>query len=373
MTHANHRGRRWFLAAGAGLGAAAASGLAIRLDEEDGRAEYEQCAEAIWRHSDRTDVPFPAAQRELVRYATLAANKINTQPWFFRLLEDAIVVLPDFYGRSAPSDTDGHDLFVSLGCAVENMVQAAGAFGLQASPSFERSSGNIVGAIESAARRAPPLFDAIPRRQSTRGAYSGRQVPAEQLRLLEAAGSASCVSALMVTEQKRLERILEYCFAKDEHVEARQARSWIHYSYREALTTRDGMFVKLDGYSIVPAPIARALMGVNLNVRRTAARMNWGRELHTAACVVILVSQRNDPAHWVEAGRCCQRLTLQATALGIRTAYISKPLDAPDVRGQFATEFGVGGQRPDAIIRFGYAPERLRSLRRPVDQVIRDA
>jgi nitroreductase len=109
---------------------------------------------------------------------------------------------------------------------------------------------------------------------------------------------------------------------------------------------------------------------VNLNLRRTALRMSWKSELRTAAGVVICVSERNDPAHWIEAGRCCQRLTLQAAALGIRTAYISKPLDAPDIREQFAREFGAGGRRPDAIVRFGYAPERLRSLRRPLDQVI---
>ncbi|HUA81838.1 MAG TPA: hypothetical protein VL997_15795 [Dyella sp.] len=82
------------------------------------------------------------------------------------------------------------------------------------------------------------------------------------------------------------------------------------------------------------------------------------------------MSDKNEPAYWVEAGRCNQRFALQATALGIRHTFINQPVEVPAVRRQLAAYLGVGDRRPDLVMRFGYGPELLKSLRRPVEQVI---
>jgi hypothetical protein len=87
----------------------------------------------------------------------------------------------------------------------------------------------------------------------------------------------------------------------------------------------------------------------------------------------VFVSDRNEPAGWVEAGRCCQRFALQATALRLRHAFINQPVEVAAVRGQFATYLGIGGRRPDLVMRFGYGPELPKSLRRPVERVILEA
>ena len=58
--------------------------------------------------------------KELVRFATLAANGHNTQPWRFRIAEQSIRVMPDFSRRTPVVDPDDHHLYASLGCAAEN-------------------------------------------------------------------------------------------------------------------------------------------------------------------------------------------------------------------------------------------------------------
>jgi len=77
-----------------------------------------------------------------------------------------------------------------------------------------------------------------------------------------------------------------------------------------------------------------------------------------------------DPAHWVQAGRSYQRFALQATALGIKHAFVNQPVEVPVVRGQLASYLGIGDRRPDLVIRFGSAGEMPFSLRRSVDQVL---
>ena len=102
-------------------------------------AEFAQIRRSLARVSSLA----PDAQRELARYGTLAASNHNSQPWRFRLPERGIVVLPEF-GRQGPvEDYDGHELFVSLGCAVENIEQAADAFGFRAATAFDARSGGM--------------------------------------------------------------------------------------------------------------------------------------------------------------------------------------------------------------------------------------
>lgn len=101
--------------------------------------------------------------------------------------------------------------------------------------------------------------------------------------------------------------------------------------------------------------LAKAL--ITFGQVRTAARRTCGR------------LQRHR-AHWIEAGRCYQRLALQAAALDLRTAFINQPVEVPALRSQFATFLGIGDRRPDLVMRIGRGPEMPRSLRRPVEQVL---
>ena len=145
-----------------------------------------------------------------MRYATLAANSHNTQPWQFRLADRAIVVLPDAGRRLAAVDPDDHHLFASLGSAVENIVETARAFGLQAVPAYDPGTHGIRVDLEQGRQERTDLLDAIPHRQSTRAAYDGRAVSPEHLRLLEAAGNGDGVRMLLFTEPKQCEAILDY-------------------------------------------------------------------------------------------------------------------------------------------------------------------
>jgi hypothetical protein len=62
---------------------------------------------------------------------------------------------------------------------------------------------------------------------------------------------------------------------------------------------------------------------------------------------------------------------LQATAFGLKCAFINQPVEVPEVRAQFAAFLGTADRRADLLMRFGHGPDMPRSLRRPVEDVIR--
>ena len=308
---------------------------------------------------------------ELVRYATLAANSHNTQPWRFTVDERRITIAPDFARRCPAVDPDDHHLFASLGCAAENLAHAAAAVGLRATPAFEANAVSI--RLEPTPPVRSPLLEAIPRRQCTRAAYDGRPVATESLRLLEQAGTADGVAMLVITDRAEISKFADYV-VEGNTVQMRnkafmnELKDWLRFNAREAVASMDGLFAAASGDPSLPGWQARLLLPFVFT--ESAENGKYRAHIHSSAGIAVFVSDHDDRAHWVKAGRAYQRFALQATALGLKHAFINQPVEVPRVRQQLASYMGLGERRPDLIVRFGIGPDLPRSLRRPVRYVI---
>lgn len=171
---------------------------------------YDAVARQTWRLGALHGLEGAALGKELVRYATLAPSSHNTQCWKFAIEDKAITILPDMSRRTPAVDPDDHHLFVSLGCAAENLVQAALAHGLSGEVRFDAASDAIRVTLAPIQARASVLFKAIPERQCTRGDYDGKPLLNEELRLLEGAGTADGVRVLLLTERSAMEQVLDH-------------------------------------------------------------------------------------------------------------------------------------------------------------------
>jgi len=323
----------------------------------------------VWRPLD------PArGARELVRAATLAANSHNTQPWRFILSDNGITIRPDLVRRCPAVDPDDHHLFASLGCAAENLVQAAPMLGLNASVEVDTTDpGSVFIALERSAPWHHALADAITQRQCTRAKYDGRAVSSEDLRTIETAGSLCGVECLVVTERSRIEAILDYVIQgntmqmRDPAFMA-ELISWIRFNDSMAIEHLDGLAARSSGNPALPAWLARRLLKFVFTEKGENDR--YAEHVRSSAGIAVFVSSRNDKAGWVAAGRAYQRFALQATALGIRNALLNQPVEVSFLRPQIAAYLGLGVRRPDLIVRFGRGASLPPSLRRPVTAVI---
>jgi hypothetical protein len=312
--------------------------------------------------------------RELVRYATLAPSSHNTQCWTFRLHDQAIVIAPDLSRRCPVVDPDDHHLHVSLGCAIENLAHAALAAGLQAETRFDPAGqGAITVNLEATRASATPLFQAISERQCTRGDYDGKPVTNDELRLLQRAGTGQGVQLMLLTERAAMERVLEVVVAANsaqmgDAAFVAELKSWIRFGAAEAQRTGDGLFSGTTGSPVLPRWLGSPLMGLFFTPKSENER--YARQIRNSSGIAVFVSEANDMAHWIEVGRCYERFALQATALGLRNAFLNQPVEVGAIRPQFASALGLGSQRPDLVVRFGRGPAMPLSMRRPVQAVL---
>ena len=132
-------------------GGAAAAGVYV-LAEFTPWLDYDGQTQRIWVSS--THGAGPSDQmRTLIHYATLAANGHNTQPWKFAIQENAIEIHPDTTRRLPVVDPDNRELWISLGCALENLLIAARAGGFNPEVTYPDTADLISVRLTPGARR----------------------------------------------------------------------------------------------------------------------------------------------------------------------------------------------------------------------------
>lgn len=172
-----------------------------------GGLNYEEAVKRKWRSSSGDESKGAPLMRELVRYASLAPSSHNTPCWKFGMGQHSISVVSDLSRRCPAVDLDDHHLFVSLGCATENLVQAALANGLMGEATFKMVPADVIQVDLHPARAiASPLHEAMIWRQCTRAEFDGRAISSEELGLLQRAGSGQGIKLVLLTEKPSMEK-----------------------------------------------------------------------------------------------------------------------------------------------------------------------
>lgn len=362
--------RRDLLLGAAAVTAGGTGAALFGLRQMGSMAEYDAAAAA-----SRSPLSQSPAARDLLRFATLAANSHNTQPWRFTLVSGGIEIRPDLSRRLAAVDPDDHHLYASLGCAAENLSIAAAARGKVGEISFNPKADGIVRfGFGNGPPQAANLFDAIATRQCTRGDYDGRPINADDLQVLRAAtGSVPGVDLVLIVDRPQIDQVRDLVIAGNSAQIAdpafmRELKAWLRFNPRQAMLTSDGLFSATSGYPVLPdwlGPLA-------IDTLFTAGAENdkYARQIASSAGIAVFVAEKDDPEHWILAGRACQRFALQATALGMKHAFINQPVEVRALRPELAGLIGLPGRRPDIVMRFGYGPALPFSARRPLEAVL---
>jgi nitroreductase len=381
----------------AGAGAAALAGLGYRAWDRGVLSGSKGPAYSPW--GDWEGTPADGIKRPL-RAAILASNPHDTQPWLFKVGENAITVFADRERHLGTFDPFRREMHLGLGAAIENFVLAARAFGLFADVvpmdgalSLSPNTSPIPAArVEltpmTAARDA--LFAAIPNRHTNRGPYRADQsISSESLHRLTGLVTSDDVRVAFVEDKhargelgalivEATERIIG-----DSEMSADSAR-WFRTGRRDINAHRDGVTVDTAGLSPLMTTAAKLLPDMDAkSADRYWLSMTGDTQVPTAPVFgIVLVRDRLNMRWSIEAGRAWQRLHLAATAEGLGAQPLNQPVEWIDRSAMIGKDdsFGpaiikfstVSGWEPTFIFRLGVA-ERAANLspRRTLDEVLR--
>lgn len=317
----------------------------------------------------------PSVVNEILRLTALAPSSHNTQPWRIRVEGSRLTLRPDYQRRLPVVDPDDHALYISLGCALENLVLGARGLGLAAEVDpFPHGDDRIDITLVHAGRPTSPGLDRwIELRQVSRSRYDGRPIPADLLeRLTDAAQQPGARMHVLCGEDaiRPLARLagegtrLQF---SDPAFVAELLR-WVRFTRWEARLSGDGITLRSLGLPSVPRAIGMPLLRLGARPAREALRVE--RQVRSSSAILVFTADRMDRDRWVSLGRCFQRITLAATAAGLQHAHANMPCEVPALRERLRRSLGEGAGHPLLMIRLGWGRRRPRSSRRSVAHII---
>jgi nitroreductase len=337
----------------------------------------------------------------LVRAAILAASPHNTQPWLFKVTNSSIELYIDTNRNVGALDPFLREEHIGMGCALENLMLAAAAYGYQATATLlpanlgsipVQSGPKLLARVDlvSGKHEESELFDAIPRRHTNRSAYHPHQPIPPRLvdTLSRLASEQRDLRLFLFTAEADRRKIVEISSAakakiySDLEVE-RGSNRWIRTNWAEVQKFRDGLSMDAFGLSSSATAVAKMMPGWLLQWAASRSGANDYSELMLSAPLIgiITVRDRYDREQCLGAGRVWQRAHLLATARGLAGRPCNESVEMIDhekaqgkpalVAGLLAEVLGDPIWQPTFVFYMGY-PKRTAnaSPRRSIESVI---
>ena len=314
---------------------------------------------------------------EFVRYATLAPSGHNTQPWKFSITGDCIRIFPDFTRALPVVDPDNRELYISLGCALENLAIAAKYVGyapeVKYFPAGEPDECLLVTMTHSNVTEDNNLFHAIPKRHTNRREYNKQQIPAADLKKIESVLIEEGVTSLVLTEPGAIKEIIELVregnmIQMNDDAFMDEITSWIRFSDSEAELHLDGLTSRAMGKSPAPGWLGRMFMRIFVGAKSQSKTDE--KNIRSSPALMVVISEKNDKKSWIGVGRSFERIALTLTTLNIENAHLNQPCEVSQLKNQLQQHLALGSAHPQLLLRIGYAEPLPRSPRRPYQQVL---
>jgi nitroreductase len=290
--------------------------------------------------------PIQEQLRFLLNYAILAPSSKNTQPWKFSVAGDTIAIFADLSRCQPVADRDRRELYISLGCALQNLLAAVVTLHSGGTPSGDRARTGV---------------RCIIARRTQRGVYRDEPILEPLRRGLLASGSAPGLRVDLTDDPLIFSRVVELNLQADEMEFAdpmfrKELGTWVAQGSFGA----SGLLSRIRGFLL-----ARVNLGAAVGRHNAAV-------LSSAPLLGLISARRDDPMSQVQTGQALERLWLHATRLGLALQPMGQALEIPSLRAEFARIIPELGWVPEQVFRVGYPlrPERGHTPRRPLDQVL---
>jgi hypothetical protein len=283
----------------------------------------------------------------------------NTQPWKFKIEENTIEIHPDFNRALPIVDADNHALYISLGCATENIVIVAKNDGFNATVKLLKDKNNIdfirvVFAYKTDTNK-DDLFNCIAKRQVTRNAYNSTQIDSEHLNQLKETFNFKSVHITFFTSPDTINKLKPFIIEGSNlqfqnKLFVNELVSWIRFSKHEVEAKEDGIW-----HASMAMPATGRFLGTIIMKQFVSAKSEakrWNKLINTSAGFVLFSVKKNTAEHWVSLGRTFQRFALTATKLNINHAHVNMPCEELSVRTKMASYLNLENNIPLLLLVF---------------------
>ncbi|MBW4666596.1 MAG: nitroreductase [Cyanomargarita calcarea GSE-NOS-MK-12-04C] len=315
----------------------------------------------------------------LLNYAVLAPSSHNTQPWLFKIQDEAINFYADRTRSLSIADPQGRELIISCGTALFNLRIALHHFGYKGKITTWTDPNNpdllariqLGDAIQESADEHL-LFQAIPKRHTYRRDYQDWDVPESLLKWLQADVEQEG-AWLDIVRGDIARQVVADLVVQGDHLQMAdpnfrsELAAWIHKSDSKS---HDGIPIYaqgIDEHLDFAAPLFAFVLRTFDMGDSIAER---SQKLVTQSPVIAVLGTKDDnTSDWLAAGQALERVLLRGQVIGLSASFLNQPIQLPELRSQLRKLLKEPGY-PQILLRLGFGMEVKPTPRRSVNEVV---
>lgn len=311
----------------------------------------------------------------LLNYAILAPSSHNTQPWLWEVNGNEVTLFADRSRVMSALDPNGRELIMSCGAALQHLRLAIRAFGYADIVSLfpNPRQPDLLAYVRLAAPHAACpedefLFNFIGERHTNRRLFQQKTVPDALLLALQEEAEREGAWLYIAPGPDERAAITELIAAGDviqgdNRAIRRDVAGWVAPAHSARL---DGIPSEALGIHDVVSHVAPFAMRWLNNGEKQADK---DLELaESAPAIVVLGTDDEGPAAWLDAGQALARILLRARAAEVWASFFSQPIQVDTLWTQLRHVIGRSGV-PQLVFRLGYAEPVPATPRRPPGDV----
>ena len=309
----------------------------------------------------------------LIEVASGAPSLHNTQPWRFRVTDDAVELYADPARRLAV-DPDGREMLISCGAALFGLRLAVRSLGYIAKVDIVPGGGPVLARV----RPGPPsavtaeersMLKAVLRRHTHRGPFEPGPLPAGLLAGLQGDARAEGAELAVVDSaagRRELAVIARVAGRRQDGDPGSRAEAY-RWSRDAASPARDG--VPAHAFPAAPGRVPGRLPQRDFDLGRGLGLITAGGP--AAPVTAVLATPGDTRPDWLRAGQALHRLLLRAAGQWVFASLNSQPLEEPGTRaviGGFLTPPAF----PQMLLELGVSRIAHATARRPPADLTED-
>lgn len=314
---------------------------------------------------------------KIIESAAKAPSGHNTQPWKFVVSDSSIEIHPDFTKSLPVVDGSNSELYISLGCAAENLCISANELGYQTIFSIERTVQNNFFIRIRLSKGLPvkdPLSELIPKSQTNRNIYKHKKISESIIERLKTYRTDKLIKVYLFPNESAGFYILRDLVEEGNSIQMKDAAlkkellSWIRFNKKEEETFHDGLSYRVLGMPSSPAFIGKK----NVKSFLKPGKQNRSDlpKINSSSHLALFTVKNRNPENWIPLGQRLQRFLLETTKYGISHDWINQACEQPDVAIKMQLDMQMYSEYPALLLRIGYADPAPYSLRKPFKNLI---
>lgn len=311
---------------------------------------------------------------QIASYASKAPSGHNTQPWKFHITDSTITVLPNLDVALPVVDRNNRELFISLGCAVENLCIAASYFGYTTHIIECSIEAIILELTKNAFTIEDSLFHQIEKRQTNRNIYNGNKISDGILQQLQSIPKENGIQFYFTEINTPFANTITQYIMKGNEIQMadiafkNELLSWMRFNKKQVEATHNGLSYLVFGNPPLPRILARPI--VSLFLKPNAQNKSDRKKIDSSSHFVVCATQRDTIEEWINLGRTLQRFLLKVTEIGISYAFLNQPCEVAALAFDLREKLPVNKEHPTLIMRIGYAKQIPYSPRKKIETLL---